>query len=114
MQNSARNQRLICETLGKAYGEMPVTHGNLRAIAALAIIFFTAIALLACQADERSALAASTSDAYLASANYDALALKTQQPLDTTAPEAEANVKAQPQGESSKKEPEGNVVDMTY
>ena len=112
MQNSARNQRLMCEALGKAYGEMPVTHSNLRAIAALAIVLFVAMALAACQADERSTLAASTSDAYLASASNDALTLKAQEPLDKTAPEAE--VKAQPQGAASKKEPEGNVVDMTY
>lgn len=112
MQNNARNQRLMCEALDNAYGEMPVTHDHLRAIAAVAIVLFVAMALAACQADERSTLTASTSDAYLASAHNEALTLKTQEPLDKTAPEAA--VKAQPQGEAGKKEPEGNVVDMTY
>ncbi len=112
MQNSPHNQRLMREALGNTDGEMPVTHGNLRAIAAVAIILFVAIALAACQADERLMIAASTSDAYLASANNDALTLKTQEPLDKAVPEAE--VKAQPQGETGKEEPEGNVVDMTY
>ena len=112
MQNSARNQRLMREALGNADGEVPVEHGNLRVIVAVAIILLVAVALAACQEDERSMIAATTSDAYLASANHNGLTLKTQEPLDKVAPEAEA--KAQPQGEASNKEPEGNVVDMTY
>ena len=110
MQNSPRNKRLMREALGNVDGEMPIAYGTLRAIAAAVLIILAAVALSAGKVVERSAIAASTSDAYIASVHYDAPALTTQDLGDRTASEVEV----QPQGTVVKKEPEGNVVDMTY
>jgi hypothetical protein len=104
MQTSTHNQRLMHEAIGDADGERAMAHGNLRAIAAALFILLLGIALAVANDVEISKLAAATSDGYTPPVPASFVPQTAATP-----PEAGA-----PQAEPAKKEPEGNVVDMTY
>lgn len=99
MLNNTHNQRLMREALGNTDGEQPVTYGNARTAAAIALFVFAALLLAACNQAERATIIAAPPATVMT-------------PLSVNA--ARTAVSTPPQDDAVKKPAEGNVVDMTY
>jgi hypothetical protein len=98
------------EALGNADGVMPIAARSFGTIAILVLILFATTAFSGFHRDDRGIVTASATDRYVASVRDDSPVLNKQD----LAGNAEADGKAQQQGDAGKKEPEGNVQDLTY
>lgn len=107
---SKHNARLMREAIGNQDGEMPIDHGNLFSALMTAAIVLTALALATMNEDPPTVAAAYVDDA------AGVFALQQLSPPQPVKPTAAATPESVPPAAASTpaKEPEGNVVDMTY